>query len=281
MVITNIYAPNQDSPEFFMKALDVLTNWDVSFKYIGGDFNLYLDPKRDAKGIKSWSSKNSAQMINSFLEEHNWVDSWRMLHPETFQFTWKTKSPLRMSRLDYFLVPVDMASSISKCEILPTFLSDHCPVELELDSETQMKGRGFWKFNISMLSDKNFLDSVNETIDFAEFRYSEVDPGIKWEMIKQDIRETAISYCCYKASERKKRKILLRDKLKKLEKKLACINFNSKCCMQFINKLNPKIDAVKKELEEISAYEIQGVILRSKTKYYELGEKNTKILLCA
>ena len=276
LLMVNVYAPNEDNPEFFLDLFEKIICWDCQNVICGGDLNVHLVPELDTKGYKTNHKSNSAQVINSFMEEYSWSDSWRILNEDKFQYTWKTKSPLKMVRLDYFLLPNGMISQIEKCSIIPGFLSDHCFVELELVFEETIRGRGYWKFNTSLLEDKNYLDTINEVIDYADFRYPELDPGLKWEMIKQDVREATMSYSCFKANEKKIKRQQLRRKLGKLEKRLACINLKSASSVKIIEKLNPKIDEVKNELEKMSLDEIQGTIIRSKLQFFEFGEKNTR-----
>ena len=46
--------------------------------------------------------------------------------------------------------------------------------------------------------------------------------------------------------------------------------------INLIQKINPKIDQVKIELENLHSYATQGAILRTKSQYFEMGESSTK-----
>ena len=61
-----------------------------------------------------------------------------------------------------------------------------------------------------------------------------------------------------------------------LEKKLACINLSSINAIRLIERINPKIDQAKLELEKLHSYATQGAMLRTKTQYFEMGEQSTK-----
>ena len=273
ILLVNIYAPNEDSPDFFLQIINQIQIQKCDLKIVGGDLNVHLQPERDTKGYKNLSTSAAAGIINEFMEEHSWLDIWRQLFPDSRQFTWSSRRPLKMSQLDYFLIPSFMIGYVDTCKIKPGVLSDHSIVELYLTFEDNLKGRGYWKLNTSLLTDKLYVDTINEVIDYADFRYSDLDPGIKWEMIKQDIWEASISFSCFRASEKKQRKLLLCKRLQQLEKKLAHINLKSSNSVKFIEKLNPKLDEVKRELNKMRADEIQGVIIRSKIRYYEDGGK--------
>ena len=95
--LCNIYAPNSDSPPFFQSILQKLECCDTDFRIIGGDLNIYLDPVVNYKGKAQPKVSESASIIYSFMAKMEWMDVWRILHPEKFEFTWKRTKPLTMS----------------------------------------------------------------------------------------------------------------------------------------------------------------------------------------
>ena len=181
-----------------------------------------------------------------------------------------------MTCLVYFLTPLGLLGKVSGCTILPAQLSDHCPVVLQFELQNQIRGPGYWKFNVSHLNDKEFVDEINKIIDMVEFRYDNLNPINKWEMIKYDISEYTMSYSSIKAKERKQNKNRLEKRLKTLQKKLNMINLKSDNAVRDIQKTNDSIDSVLLELKKITLYQAQGAIIRSKVRWHELGEKNTK-----
>ena len=57
------------------------------------------------------------------------------------------------------------------------------------------RGTGFWKFNSSLLEEKEFTDDLTEKILLFIERYKNVeDKRLVWEMIKMEIRMFKISY---------------------------------------------------------------------------------------
>ena len=50
MLLVNVYAPNQDDPEFFKSLIERISEFDVEIKILGGDLNILLDPDKDRKG---------------------------------------------------------------------------------------------------------------------------------------------------------------------------------------------------------------------------------------
>ena len=293
-LFVNVYAPNEDDVDFHKELLEQVTQiGDIDQLVIGGDFNIYLDPKLDRKGGNPKMSQ-SASFVNEIMKELEWVDVWRELHPGKFQYTWKQRSPFIGTRLDYFLLPMSMLSMVNSCEILPGCNTDHLLVMLELESEITTKGPGFWKLNCSYLSDKKYVDDVNDIIDthFEEDRkinpnwqYDEIgefqslDASLQWEMLKNKIVNFSKQFSRDKALVRKERITNAKSNLIKAEKKLAMINLSSDTATKFIQKANEKIDYHKRILDEEMRYRAQGALLRSKITWFQQGEHSNKYFL--
>ena len=259
--LANVYAPNDDCPEFFVHLLDEIQQDTADYILIGGDLNKVLNVHLDKRGGNNTETK-SAQIINSFLHENDWSDIWRDLHDDTFQFTWRQKSPNIMTRLDYFLALIAMLGMVNKCSILPAVLLDHSPIQLEIIMSKQVKGPGYWKFNTWHLYSSEFVNEVNRIIDYAEFRYTELNPLNKWEMIKHDIREYAVNFSRQVASNKRKDTEKWTRQLTAQYKKLAMINLNAPIVMNLIVSTNERIDKLKALLDKESRYKTQGAIFK-------------------
>ena len=81
-MFVNLYAPNEDEPSFFCNLFKKVTLQEYDHVILGGDFNVYLDPEKGGKPIRS----KSASFILQFMEEYQWIDIWRQFHPDTFQY---------------------------------------------------------------------------------------------------------------------------------------------------------------------------------------------------
>ena len=105
ITLANIYAPNQDTPDFFVNVLHGIESLPNDNRIVGGDFNLVLDLDLDKKGgIKSTNSKSQC-LINNWMEETDLIDIWRFHHPEERIYTWYRTKPTKIfCRLDFFLL---------------------------------------------------------------------------------------------------------------------------------------------------------------------------------
>ena len=63
-----------------------------------------------------------------------------------------------MRRLDFFLVSYGLLEYVYKAEIGPGFfLSDHSSITIGLVPFLQVRGKSYWKFNNSLLEDKDYV----------------------------------------------------------------------------------------------------------------------------
>ena len=113
-------------------------------------------------------------------------------------------------------------------------------------------------------------------IEYVEFRYENLNPLNKWEMLKHDVRQETISYSKYCAKKRKEKLNVCYHKLKMANKKLAMINLSADNVVNLIQKVNDKIDALRLEINKEKLYDPQGAILRAKARWMSQGEHNTK-----
>ena len=56
--------------------------------------------------------------------------------------------------------------------MLPSFCSDHSGIILKVGFQKFQRGRGFWKFNSSLLKDKNYVSLIKSTIKRVVAQYA-------------------------------------------------------------------------------------------------------------
>ena len=158
--------------------------------------------------------------INKLCELCNLCDIWRSLNPDARQFTWRDKSFKVQCRLDYFLISNELSNHASDCCIIfraPN--TDHSAVQINLIAEEfkRNKGPGFWKFNSSLLEDNRYVSQLRENILEFKSKYETVeDLGLRWDLIKMEIRGFTVKYTKIKARRRRDEDKILQNKINEL-----------------------------------------------------------------
>ena len=185
---------------------------------------------------------------------------------------------------------------LHECEIIPGYRSDHSGVllNLQINFDTE-KGRGYWKFNNTLLKDIEYVNKVkkviNETLDIYRVKNNNnnnnnnnndnnnnnngftINDQLLLETILLMIRGETIKYSSFKKKQKNEQEINLDREIKELEERVQN-NLNS-ISMEDITLLNNK----KEKMEEIRKTKLEGVMLRSRCHYEDLGEKPTKYFL--
>ena len=273
VVLVNIYAPNDLNQQlaFFNDLQHILQEFAQEHIIIGGDFNCALHDK-DKKGGNPVSKKILViKKIEEIMNLYNLFDIWRKLNPETIRFTWRNKSLKIQCRLDFFLISNDLGDLATSCKILNAPETDHSAISLHLKSHElkQDKGPGFWKFNNSLLEDSRYVNKLRENIREYREKYANVeDLELKWDLIKMEIRGFTIKYSKIKMKKREREELLLQKKANKL----LHDSEKNHCDKKILNELY----ATNLRLKEIMHQRTKGAILRSKARWHEHGERNTR-----
>ena len=150
--LVNVYVPNSQDG---LKRLDYRMQWEDAFRayvsglaarkgvVICGDMNVAheeIDLKNPATNHfnAGFSDEERAKMTE--LLGAGFVDSWRLQHPDEAKYSWwsyrmRARERNVGWRIDYFLVSENFKDRIVSTDILnDIFGSDHCPVELILNS---------------------------------------------------------------------------------------------------------------------------------------------------
>lgn len=265
--LINIYAPNDDCPQFFTQIDNLINQFHGNSIIFGGDFNCVLNLSLDKKGGRMHTNFQARSEIFEVMKKRCLVDIWRELNPNSKRFTWRSNSdPPIMCRLDFFLISKNLKSCIDNSIISNGYRTDHNLVSIHMNDNYEKPGKGFWKFNVSLLNDLDYINMVKENIGFILEENKDANPQILWETIKCVIRGDTIRYSVKKARERKKLEIELEKEIDRLEN-LYCQSLDP----QDLATLNVK----KRELESLYDYKAKGAMIRSKARWIEDGEKNS------
>ena len=279
VILINVYSPTKDNPSgqenFYKYLYEMVDTYSDKNIIIGGDLNTYLNINIDKKGGRTEKQSIFSENINSLCSEFSLVDIWRIRNPTTSKFTRieRSRNGIVQSRLDYMLPSLSLTYLISDTKISPGNSSDHSIVSLSIDiAENTKRGKGYWKFNNDLLIDKEYVSLINETISNIKTTVNMADKIQLWEYVKCQIRTDTILYSSQKAKENKKLELDLKEKLQAFEQKLSA-NDNIED-LEYC-----EYTRIKSEWESHILRKNNGIILRSKAKWVEEGEKNTKYFL--
>jgi hypothetical protein len=162
--------------------------------------------------------------------------------------------------------------SVDSVSIEPGYRSDHSLIVLNIfKSEEILQGPSFWKFNTSLLKGKEYVTKTTKTIKDLKLKYNYVrDNGLKWDLIKMELRRDAISYSKYKAK-------LKRDNFKTLLK--SQVELEDKIANNPTDDILAESNQVKQEIDDYNAEKTRGAMIRSKADWVEHGEKNNSFFL--
>ena len=221
----NCYAPNSETGQVkIVKDISKqLADMDITpdYKYIcTGDWNLIFDASMDSFGEKAVLKRKTIFQIKTIMSNFELVDIWRVRNPTLRQFTWRRKTPLQMSRLDFFFISNDLQFGVKSCENLCPLSSDHSPVKLKLQTDSaDYRGRGYWKFNCSLLENNQYVSDMENKISelISTFKDSD-DPRVNWEYLKFKMREFSRNTGMHLSKSRKEAGEKLEAKVKNFEK---------------------------------------------------------------
>ena len=281
ITLVNLYAPSSgDHPEFFHSLFSKVIDFDNEEIILAGDWNIALNPKLDSNHPSYVYKTKSRQVISSFMENNSVVDIFRTIHGSTRKYTWKRFNGNQRSRIDYFLLSDNLTQTVENVGTVLGYLSDHSMIKLSLKTNNIKRNRPLWKFNNSLLKDIDFITSIKKVISDVKKQYAAmvynrdnidlieddqlsltIDDQLFLEMLLLEIRGKCISYSSYKTKELNKKEKHLKEDLAILEHDCADTNL---------------IEEKKRELFLIRQKKLDGMIIRSKAKWVQDGEKNSK-----
>lgn len=161
-MLCNIYGYNSSSLN--CELLDTIeenvnifsTKFPMAKIIIGGDFNMVHDNVLDRFPSKIFSKNN---ILQNFCNNLALMDIWRYRHPLVRQFTWSNKQMTLQSRIDFWLISLDLEQKVLQAEISPAILTDHKVLTLSIkfkDIQCNSRNVGYWKLNNSLLYHEDY-----------------------------------------------------------------------------------------------------------------------------
>lgn len=280
--LINVYGPNLDKPEFFKEIFKIIEQVGNESYIICGDFNLVLDVDLDYCNYKSIrNNKNARNFLMNTIKEKRLFDPFRAINGDIRNYSWRRTNPIQQARLDFFLLTDDFLPQVRSCDINLSYRSDHSIVTLGLTLDNITHGKGLWKFNNSLLLDKEYLNSVNTKIEEIKAQYClpvynysnlaelsneeiqfKIDDQLFLETLLMEIRGKTISYSTFKSKNRQNKENYLLSKIQDLEK-------------NFCDRNKEELILLKTELENIRQEKMNVFFVRSRANWVDNGEKAT------
>lgn len=196
IVISNVYAPNEDKPQFFHKLFKNLQIAHSPEWLLAGDFNLVFDMNLDRRSISNvLLRKKAAESLENIMQVNELYDVWCKLHPDVKRYTCHS-SAKSASRIDFFLVSHTLFNYVTKADILSSAISDHSIIYLELDLVEELRGKGLWSLNTKWLQNSEYKELVCKSVEavIAKNNQEQLNPSLSWEMIKNEITGCSIQF---------------------------------------------------------------------------------------
>ena len=159
----NIYAPTQqyelEQIVTLDKIEDMLAQCDSGNIFLGGDFNIKLDPQLNHRN-NSYPIKAARYRLEvlNMVERLGMVDIWRVRNPAKRRYSFHRRD--QASRIDMWLMAECIPGKVRTAEIIPGCFSDHSIITLEIALVSLARGPGWWKFNSYLLKDKQYVKDM-------------------------------------------------------------------------------------------------------------------------
>ena len=264
ITLVAIYAPNKDSPNFFEEIQKLLEDRSEN-KIIIGDFNLTLDVDKDRLNTYNNNNKSKDKVLD-IMDQFCMTDVWRNRNEETREYSWRKMGQInKASRIDYALVSAGLDQKIPEVCYIPGIQTDHRAIYMVVEVSNYDRGRGFWKLNTSLLQSQEYLTTTNMEIQKTLETTINKTPLERWELLKARIKKHTIEFAKNKVSEDKIIIGNLSEQVNEYESKLP-----------LTQEQDSLLQKTKQDLEEKLLERVQGLIFRSKVRWQEGGELNTK-----
>ena len=138
------------------------------------------------------------------------------------------------------------------------------------------KGKSYWELNCHYLRhDTDFVSFIkNKISEFKDIhRDTDCNPHVVWDAFKCSVTGHCIQYCIRKKKEYLKNKQEIQTEIDQINLEISNISPDDK---QHLSDLIARLDLLKIELNKIIDQETAGLIIRSRVKWAEHGERSSR-----
>ena len=266
--LINVYGPNEDNPSFFEKLFLTVSSLEGLY-IIGGDFNCALDPVLDRSTQSEATHVRTRKTLANFMKDLRLTEIWRTQNPYEREYSCYSSSYKTHSRIDYFLISMELLPNVKKCWYNTIVISDHAAVSMEIQlGMSEHCSR--WRLQAYLLQDPAFVKFVESCINnYFELNTDETTASIRWEAFKAYIRGEIISYTSSKTKRHNQELRVLENQIKKAEDEFYRDNDPGK--LQNLSVMRAKYD-------KLTSDKVAKSLMWTKQTYYDQGEKAGKLL---
>ena len=267
--IVCIYAPNIESEriDFFKRTgtwVKQLSKNDTNI-ILSRDFNCCLndDDRHPATHLRDKSRKTLINIVNSLKLE----DVWKRKPGYTFH-DGRTGTK---SRLDYIFISNNSDLLCKNSKILNAIKCDHKSVIGKCEIKGNTRGKGYWKLNSEILQDQKYCQGVKMIIENAAENLPNIESKrMKWELLKNNVKQFTIQACVQRARKQRELRIRLQNDIDNIN---TLLNEN----------WDEDRARIKVELEDaqqtLYSEKSKGAYIRSRITWLEKGEKSMSYFL--
>ena len=239
VTLVNIYGPNEDNPQFYHNLKEKYSEFDNEMLIICGDWNFVQNPEVDYYNYLHINNPRARKVVLDTMAENSLVDVWRLFNEDVRAYTWKRMNPVRkQARLDYFLINETCLEYVMDTNINPGYRTDHSSILLKLKFINNERGLGYWKFNNSLLKNKDYIKLVKDTIQEVKDTYKTNDEQATYntefsindqlflETLLMVIRGNTIQFSSFNKRKNTEKENKLEADIKKLEEEIS-LNINN------------------------------------------------------
>ena len=259
--VLNIYAPNKerDRVNFFINLHDILQD-DISEaeNVAGGDYNCVMNSEKDR--LNCLTSQDVGQIDLKYLSDiHDLEDIWRRRNPDKREYTWQGRG--KMSRIDMFLTSKSLNGQIQEVSHSYAPYTDHYSVIMSVRTNEIIRGKGLWKMNTSHILENDYKEGLMNLWRDWQNKKQDYDIRKWWDIGKNKIKNFTIGFS---------NEINYKNKsnLNELEYEINLLKQSDPG--------NTQLNDLQKQYDDTQSKIAEGARIRSRTKWWEQGEKSTK-----
>ena len=129
------------------------------------------------------------------------------------------------------------------------------------------------KMNNSLLQEEEYVNLITQlAVKLVKEEVKDQDPRLTWDVMKMQLRRETIDYSIRRSKKKKKHRAELMEEIQTLERELSETEHPS-------DELTGNYHSLKDDWEALEKEKLNAAIMRSKARWTEEGEKNTKFFL--